>query len=375
MKKVFALLFAVLLLQLTYGNTAERKLSEKAQISVLTCGTGGELYSLFGHTAIRVYDPAEGIDRVYNYGMFDFSTPNFYGKFVKGDLLYFVDYENYKNFVVNYAYANRSVVEQELNLSVEQKQTIWTNLNQSLKEENRYYIYKFIDQNCTTKVVDMLNDVLPTPVEVAVKGNTATYRSILNTYLKDRYFEKLGINLIFGNKVDHPSNLLFLPDKFQLGLAQSKNGNQPLVKEEVTVFQSQPTDSYVWWNTYWFASLAMLILMGLTLNKTIRSLYFVCIGLFGWFFLLVGFYSLHGEILLNNVVFLCNPLLILIPFVKSLNKIKSILGIIVVILLILYVMLNFYSEKLIITLPLYLLTLVTLFLEFKPVLQNRVKNK
>ncbi|MBB1150373.1 DUF4105 domain-containing protein [Myroides sp. NP-2] len=375
MKKIVALLFAVLLVQLSYGNPTERILSNKARISVLTCGTGKELYALFGHTAIRVYDPAQGIDRVYNYGLFDFRTPNFYGKFVKGDLLYFVDYDDYERFVMNYAYDNRSVVEQELNLSHTQKQKVWNNLNQSLKEENRYYIYKFIDQNCTTKVVDVLNDVLPTPVEISVEGNTATYRTILNTYLKDRYFEMLGINLIFGNKVDHPSNLLFLPDKFQLGLTQTKNGNLPLVQDEITVFQAEQTENYVWWNTYWFASLLVLFLMGLAVNNVVRSVYFILFGLLGCFFFLVGFYSLHGELLWNNVVFLCNPLLILIPFVKNLNKIKSILGIIVVILLILYIVLNLYSEKLIITLPLYLLTLVTLFLEFKPVLQNRVKNK
>lgn len=375
MKKVFALLLLVFTLPLSYGQIANRTLSDKAQISILTCGTGEQLYALFGHTAIRVYDPAEGIDRVYNYGMFQFSTPNFYGKFVKGDLLYFVDYDSYKNFVVSYAYDNRSVVEQTLNLSQEQKQRIWVNLNQTLEEENRYYIYKFIDQNCTTKVVDILNDVLPTPVEVAVTGNTATYRTILNTYLKDRYFEKLGINLIFGNKVDHSSTLLFLPDKFQFGLSETRNGDQPLVKEEISVFQAQPATAAVWWNTYWFASLLFLILLGLNFFKGVRTLYFVTIGLLGVFFILVGFYSLHGELLSNNVVFLCNPLLIFIPFVKRLGKIKSILGIIVVIMLIMYIVLNFYSEKLIITLPLYVLTLVTLFLEFKPVLQNRVKNK
>lgn len=365
MKRIIVLFFAVFMIQWSYGNTANRQLSDKAKVSVLTCGTGGQLYSLFGHTAIRVYDPAEGIDRVYNYGLFDFRIPNFYAKFVKGDLLYFVDYEGYESFVVNYAYDNRSVVEQELNLSQTQKQEVWSLLNESLKEENRYYTYKFIDNNCTTKVVDVLNKVLPTPVKVDVEENKGNYRTILNTYLKDRYFEKLGINLIFGNKVDHPATLLFLPDKFQAGLAQSMNGDQPLVKEELLVFQSKPVNNYVWWNTYWFASLVCALLLGLSINRIVRSIYFIAMGLFGVFFLLVGFYSLHSEVLLNNVVFLCNPILLFIPFVKNKSKIKRILGMIVVLLLILYVVLNLFSEKLIITLPLYVLTLGTLFLEFR----------
>lgn len=371
MKKVLVLFCAVFALQFSYGSISDRVLSDKAQISVLTCGTGGQLYSLFGHTAIRVYDPAEGIDRVYNYGMFDFRIPNFYAKFVKGDLLYFVDYEGYKDFVVNYAYDNRSVVEQELNLAQEQKQKIWNHLNESLTEENRFYTYKFIDQNCTTKVVDVLNEVLPTPVEVAVEGNTQTYRSILNTYLKNRYFEKLGINLIFGSKVDHKSTLLFLPDKFQLGLSNTKNGDLPLVKKETTLFQPETSTSGVWWNTYWFASVISLLIFAFTFNRNIRYSYFIAMGIFGLFFLFIGFYSLHGELLWNNVVFLCNPLLIVVPFVKKNNKIKYILLISIALVLMLYVVLNLFSEKLIITLPLCVLTMATLFLEFKTVLLKK----
>ncbi|WP_158962696.1 lipoprotein N-acyltransferase Lnb domain-containing protein [Myroides fluvii] len=374
MKKLIALFFAVFMMQGSFGKTADRQLSEKARISVLTCGTGEQLYALFGHTAIRVYDPTEGIDRVYNYGLFDFRIPNFYPKFVKGDLLYFVDYDSYESFVVNYAYDNRSVVEQELNLSQVQKQRVWSLLNESLKEENRFYTYKFIDQNCTTKVVDVLNEVLTEPINVAIEGNTANYRTILNTYLKDRYFEKLGINLIFGNKVDYPSTSLFLPDKFQAGLAHTMNGDQPLVKEEVTVFQAKPIDAYVWWNTYWFASLLCALVLVLSINRVVRSIYFIAMGLFGLFFLLIGFYSFHSEVLVNNVILLCNPILLFIPFVNNKGKIKRILRLIVLLMLMLYVFLNLFSEKLIITLPLYLLTLTTLFLEFRSsVEKNREK--
>jgi len=373
MKKIFALFFALFIIQVSETKAAERQLSDKAKVSVLTCGTGEQLYALFGHTAIRVYDPAEGIDRVYNYGLFDFRISNFYGKFVKGDLLYFVDYDGYESFVTNYVYDNRSVVEQELNLSQVQKQRIWNLLNESLKEENRFYTYKFIDQNCTTKVADILNEVLPTPVKVDIEGNTADYRTILNTYLKERYFEKLGINLIFGNKVDHPSTLLFLPDKFQAGLNHTLNGDQPLVKQEINIFQAEPVNTYVWWNTYWFASLVCVVLFGLSINHLVRYIYFVAMGIFGLFFLLVGFYSQHSEVLANNVVFLCNPLLLLLPFIKNKSKIKRILGLIVVFLLILYVVLNLLSEKLIITLPLYGLTLATLYLEFRKSRVERIE--
>ncbi|MGB5383353.1 MAG: DUF4105 domain-containing protein, partial [Lutimonas sp.] len=63
-------------------------LSDEAEISVITCGPGSELYSTFGHSAFRILDPKRNLDKVYNYGTFNFETPNFYAKFVRGKLLY-----------------------------------------------------------------------------------------------------------------------------------------------------------------------------------------------------------------------------------------------------------------------------------------------
>ena len=58
------------------------------QISLLTCAPGEELYARFGHTALRVVDPANQVDIVFNYGIFDFDTEQFYWKFVKGETWY-----------------------------------------------------------------------------------------------------------------------------------------------------------------------------------------------------------------------------------------------------------------------------------------------
>ena len=106
MSRIKILLVAVIFFAVTlnpfYSAYARRQLSENAQISVLTCDTGNELYSLFGHTAIRINDPANGIDVVFNYGMFDFRTPNFYLKFIKGDLQYFVSTSSFEDFYADY---------------------------------------------------------------------------------------------------------------------------------------------------------------------------------------------------------------------------------------------------------------------------------
>ncbi|PZR20098.1 MAG: hypothetical protein DI539_11760, partial [Flavobacterium psychrophilum] len=103
-KVLTTLLFTLLVTVKTF---AQVPLSDKAGITLLTCGPGKELYSVFGHTAIRVYDPATRFDVVYNFGTFDFDTPNFYPKFVKGDLQYFASASSYEDFVYTYQYYNR----------------------------------------------------------------------------------------------------------------------------------------------------------------------------------------------------------------------------------------------------------------------------
>lgn len=364
-KHILAILFAAVSF-LVHGNTiSDRKLSDNAQISVITCGTGDQLYSLFGHTALRVYDPQEGVDRVYNYGMFAFRTDNFYGKFVKGNLLYFVVYERYRDFLANYLYDERAVYEQLLDLNQKQKQAVFDQLNESLSEENKFYTYKFIDQNCTTKVVDIVNSVLPTPVKVDVEGNTESYRTILNSYLKNRYFEMLGINLIFGSKVNKTSDLLFLPDKFMSGLAETKINNTPLVIETVTVFQPEIKTQGIWWNSMWFASILALFLGAALVNSFIRKTYLLLLGVLGVFFFAVGFYSLHAELLWNNSVLLCSPLFLALPFIKQGSKWRGKLNVAMLLSVFGFVFANLMSQKLWVSLPLVVVTLFAVILEMQ----------
>ena len=172
-------------------------LTEASKVSILTCGTGNESYSLYGHTGIRIKDSLRGIDIVYNYGAFDFDTPNFMLKFVKGDLQYFVTTNSYQDFEYSYKYENRSIYEQELNISIEKKQELYKNLNSSLFSDDRFYTYKFIDRNCTTMVIDKINEILGEEIITTVKPIAFSYRDILYPYLENHYFEKLGINIIW----------------------------------------------------------------------------------------------------------------------------------------------------------------------------------
>ena len=128
----------------------------KLQVSVLTCAAGEDIYTVWGHTAVRVIDSSKGTDIVFNYGTFDFNEPNFLAKFVKGSLLYFVSANYYADFLAEYKFDKREVVEQVLRLSAAEKIKWYEALKVNMIDSNRYYLYNFITDNCTTRIKDGL---------------------------------------------------------------------------------------------------------------------------------------------------------------------------------------------------------------------------
>ena len=141
----------------TTSKTAEAKnqnLSDRSVVSLLTCSPGTELYSIFGHCAIRIHDPVNEIDKIYNYGTFDFDSPNFYMEFIKGKLFYFLSVSNFTFFKTTYIRMNRSIYEQVVDLSMDQRQSLYQYLENNHLPENRYYLYDFFFDNCATRIRD-----------------------------------------------------------------------------------------------------------------------------------------------------------------------------------------------------------------------------
>ena len=301
-------------------------LSENSKVSVLTIGTGNASHELYGHTGIRIKDSKTGIDIVYNYGFFDFNTPYFVAKFVKGDMKYFVSTQRYMDFEYSYILDNRSIYEQEIDLSLDQKNTLYKNLNASLFSDDKYYTYKFIDRNCTTKVIDKLNDVLVNDSITTNKPVEISYRDILNiNYLDHDYFTKLGINLIFGEKVDRTAETLFLPLELHSVLNSKTYYGKPLVTNSKTIFEAQKTDFKSSLLNSPYLIILILALIVLINNKKVTSFYFSVIALIGVFLCLVGLYSFHEEVLWNYNALLFNPLLLVFVFTMYKRSAKTII--------------------------------------------------
>lgn len=302
------LLLASLFLISFSGFSQNIPLSEKAKVSILTCGLGPESYAMYGHTGIRIQDSIKGIDVVFNYGAFDFSTPNFIGRFIKGDLQYFVTNGSFIDFYYNYQAENREIIEQELALTPIQISTLLQELNHSVYSDERYYTYKFIDRNCTTMVVDKINGILGNEY---IKSSTSeiTYREILYPYMSNFYM-KLGIQLIFGTKVDEPATRLFLPYEFKDAISATKVNGNKIEKSNSKILEVTKTEIPFDWLNSIYSLITILLVLVLLNKKWIQISYFVFAGLLGLFFSLVGLYSLHEEILWNYNILLFNPLLL-----------------------------------------------------------------
>jgi hypothetical protein len=287
-------------------------LSPNAKVSVLTCGSSPEIYALFGHTAIRINDPDRGIDIVYNYGAFDFSTPNFALRFVKGDMQYFVTAGSFQDFIMQYDFEKRSISEQILDIPQDKKQQLFEELNSVLFSDARYYTYKFIDRNCTNMAMAVINKILGGNVLYKRKNIDTTYRSILYPYFDGHFVEQWGTSVLFGTKVDERATTLFLPVELEQSLAVTAYNGKPLVSEtkKLMTFPEQKPPFSIFNNIYVY----LLLLAGIVLlnKKGLTVFYLMLIGLLGVFFSFNGLYSLHEELAYNYNVLLFNPLLLVL---------------------------------------------------------------
>ena len=136
--KIFSMLLLIVSL---ICNNINAQYTSRLRISLLTCTPGEELYSIFGHSALRVIDSNSVTDYVFNYGTFDFGDEDFYLKFTRGKLLYFVSIDRTQDFIFDYINEGRGITEQVLDLSGNEKKEIQHALIENLKEENRFYKY------------------------------------------------------------------------------------------------------------------------------------------------------------------------------------------------------------------------------------------
>lgn len=240
-KSFVTLLF---LLSSFVGISQLNTIAEDAEISIITIGPGDMLYDSFGHNAIRVSDPSNGKDLVFNYGTFDFNTPNFYIKFGRGKLPYALSVRPYQSFKRNYIAERRWIKEQKLDLTYGEKVGIFNFLLNNAQPENREYRYDFFFDNCATRIRDVLVASLGEKLaynDTAYVPTRYTFRELIQQRLDWNTWGSVGIDIALGAVIDKkatPWEHQYLPDYTFDAIKTAKvtrNGEtKPLVKNTIS---------------------------------------------------------------------------------------------------------------------------------------------
>ncbi len=315
MKKVSILILFLLAIVLN-----DIKANENIEITVLTCSSGKETFSAWGHTAIRVVDKTAKIDKVYNFGLFDFNDPNFYIKFIKGRLLYKLGVHNTYRFYSAYEKENRQIIEQKLNITEEEKIKIIERLEYLNLPENRYYLYRFSGKNCTTEIQNIIFENVNSNYKN--KPTNKTVRLQLNEFLHGRKWLRFSMSLIMGYQIDRTIDLtqsMFLPDYLCRELRNIKVGSESIIEKE-TIY-NQVVDPYksnypTWANPIYTFLLLFIIILTIK-SKAIQNTILTITGLTGLLILLVSLITEHTELQYNLNILWLNPIYLILAFKLS----------------------------------------------------------
>lgn len=241
------LLFIITLFSLSIASRAQYiQLSPEADVSVLTCGPSKQVYAMYGHTAIRVEDPVRNIDLVFNYGVFSFNAPHFIYRFAKGQTDYMLAIEQFDDFYEQYTWEGRSIYEQVLNLTQQEKQQILDFLIVNAQPENREYRYNFFYDNCATRVRDVLQNEVNGEIDFPVDdGEDRTFRQHVTDYQEVLPWVNFGIQLTLGTPADKVATAyeeMFLPDYLMKHLSNTEivtgESSRPLIKESKELLEA-----------------------------------------------------------------------------------------------------------------------------------------
>ncbi|MEX0654308.1 MAG: DUF4105 domain-containing protein [Phycisphaeraceae bacterium] len=231
---------------------ATRGLSDEAEVSILTMYPGSAIHARFGHTAIRVHDPLGDIDAVYNYGTFNFDSPMFVVTFIRGQLDYHLSEQQMANVLYQYQHIEqRAVVEQVLDLTAAEREAVFAYLRVNAQPANATYRYRFLDDNCSTRVRDVFEDVLGERLRFEEAPEPATtYRAMLAPYMANARLLWLGVTLVMGQPGDEAvgrRERMFLPvplmEAFDAATVAREGEARPLVREKQALYWYEGADT------------------------------------------------------------------------------------------------------------------------------------
>lgn len=310
-----------------------------SDIYLLTCGPGTETYSIYGHSALRIVIPERNYDQVYNWGVFDFATPNFAWKFAKGKLQYMLGVYPYDSFLKEYEAEKRWVISQKINLSDGEKEELFNLISVNLRPENIKYRYDFFYDNCSTRIRDLLekasggNLIYP---DDEIKKNLPSFRELISDYQRGYPWMKFGIDLLLGAPVDKKATMrdrMFLPIDLQTGLSSlhlRRDGKMiPLLQNPDVVLKfSQPELKEGFFGSPLFV-LCMALIIAIILSAIIKEklpariidiFVFAVLSILAIMMMFFNFFSDHQQLRWNLNIIWLNPIVPVCLVLLIMNK-------------------------------------------------------
>ena len=310
MKKYLLLLFLFLLL---VPAKAQIKLSDEAQISILTAAPSDEaVFTLYGHTAVRVKDSLHKIDLVFNYGIFDFSKPNFIYRFTKGETDYKLAAYNFQHYIIEYQMRGSEVTEQVLNFTPDEINKVWNALYINVQPENCVYRYNFFFDNCATRPVAIVEEQVDGKIKYNDPPEPQTFRDLINYCTRNNSWLTFGCDLALGSPTDRvatPHEMMFLPvylkEEFDKATIVNPDGTErKLVKSTTRLAEEQTDDDQgeKEWFTPMLCSMIIFLLVSLitymewkkkTYFRLVDCILFLLAGVAGTVLFFLCFISTH----------------------------------------------------------------------------------
>ena len=348
MKRTFFNIILVCCFAATISITASadvqqvKPLSHEAKISLLTCSPSDvAIYALYGHTAIRVYDPDKNFDKVFNFGMFDSTKPNFLYHFAKGEMDYMLSMYDVIYFMIEYIDRGSEVYEQVLNLLPEEKEALWQALMKNERPENRVYRYNYFFDNCATRPIAIIEKNIKGTIKYAPQNEFPTFRDVINHCTRDYPWIIFGCDLIMGIPTDRvitQKETFFIPlyllRAVDMAEIVREDTTEPLVMDvnilNVESQKPEKTSSFLTSPLACF-TLLLIIFIAITLCEWRRKKYFrladctlfFAAGAAGCLMYFLSFLSIHPGMFPNISLLWLHPfhfLGVIFFSVKKLNK-------------------------------------------------------
>lgn len=307
-------------------------------ISLITCYPGEEIYELCGHSAVRVR--GEGIDSVWNYGIFDFNQPNFVYRFVKGETDYKGASYPFAWFMPEYVHTGRRVVEQDINFTPEEAQAMLNILRKSVLPENAVYRYNYIKDNCSTRILNHIDSASMSQIIYPDSVRYGTFRNEMRAYHENYPWYQFGIDVALGSGLDKSLNSreeMFVPVELMRNASSAHfSDGRPFIK--ATRILNNGTDTSVLPPTPWYLGpifwawlltllIACMVAWSIITHKLFIPIYviwFFMLGMAGCLVAFLVFISVHEATSPNALILWLNPLQLLYSLSVGIKKLKGI---------------------------------------------------